>query len=169
MANSESRLESGVEAPPPVQPAANLPPSAGNGNSSKSLSVISRILPPHQDRLDTLFGEDNRSEEGGDQELHLFPREKGRQGTGNCVEGVEDYRKLDGKLLQILAHTLEKVVKTKQGSVQMCLECQQTNSRRACRNMTCPKEKNQTRFNSVALTGITRAGPSSRLVFFTPI
>ncbi len=31
--------------------------------------------------------------------------------------------------------------------------------------MTCPKEKNQTRFNSVALTGITRAGPSSRLVF----
>jgi hypothetical protein len=33
---------------------------------------------------------------------------------GNEVEGIEDYRKLDGKRLQILAHKLEEIVKKRE-------------------------------------------------------
>ncbi len=135
-------LESGVEAPPPVQPAATLPPSAGNGNSSKSLSDDQqKYFPRIKTALDTLFGEDIGAKKAEIKNYTSFPEKKDGKETGNIVEGVEDYRKLDGKLLQILAHTLEKVVKTKQGSVPMCLECQQPIVDGACRNMTCPEGK----------------------------
>lgn len=72
-------------------------------------SVVSEIQAKYRPRiktaLDTLFGDDTAAKKKECEALTEYRAE-----NGSMVAGVADYRKLDGKTLQILAHRLESTV-----------------------------------------------------------
>lgn len=126
-------LDSGIEAPTAATPATPLPASATL--TADQQKYFPRILAA----LKILHSDDNKAK------MATIERESTIPASGTYPErpGVKDYRKLDGKPLQILAHKLEALAK-KVGKVEdrplTCPECQQPlDETGTCRNMTCPE------------------------------
>jgi len=103
----------------------------GEGSHTPALSEDqAKYFPRVKAALDTLFGSDVAAKK---QEIAALTTFKGRD--GNMVEGKEDYRKMDGKQLQVLCHKLESAVKQAEKNTEMCSECRETGGNHA---PSCP-------------------------------
>lgn len=98
-------------------PAARQAPA--KGQSSTELSADQqKYFPRVKAALDTLYGDDVAKKKAKIKELTTFTGKDDK-----VVEGVEDYRKLTGKRLEILCHLLEKLVPEKDELPSICFEC----------------------------------------------
>lgn len=88
----------------PQAPAQQAPPQSQQG--SKLSPDQEKYFPRIKAALDTLHGTDVAAKKEIIKHLTTFEGEGGKE-----VAGVEDYRKLDGKRVQILAHKLEAIAK----------------------------------------------------------
>lgn len=97
-----------------------------------------KYFPRAKAALDTLFGDDVAAKKAKIKELTTFTGKDDK-----TVPGVEDYRKLDGKRLEILTHKIEKEAESRQASPlpEVCAECGEPRIDGACRNVSCPEGK----------------------------
>lgn len=129
-------LESGDTPPPPkIDP----PPAASAGKKPELTEAQTKYFPRVKDALDYLFKTDTQAKMAEITTLTTFKGD-----NGEMVEGVADYRKLDGKRLQILAHKLESTVKSAKknaeaGEVATCPECNGPLTDGYCYNQSCPE------------------------------
>ena len=131
-------LENGA-APPAT---ASVPVSGQSSTQSVPLTADQqKYFPRILAALKTLHGDDNEAKKATIERESTIPA----NGTYPERPGVKDYRKLDGKPLQILAHKLEALAKKTaklEDNPLTCLECQQPlDSTGTCRTLTCPEGK----------------------------
>lgn len=79
-----------------------------------------KYFPRIKTALDTLFGSDVAAKK---KEIAALTEFKGKD--DKMASGVEDYRKLDGKRLEILCKKLESTVEQAQKNATLCNECRQ--------------------------------------------
>jgi len=96
----------------------------------------------YQERVKTalkaIFGEDKNAALAKVEELTSFVP-KGKT-EAEKVKGIRDYTKLTGKRLEILAHSIEKLV-PKEVASAICNECRKPLVNGACHNTSCPEAK----------------------------
>jgi hypothetical protein len=124
-----------------IKPREQPPKSSPQGTSDHQSGVT---LTPDQEKyfprvkaaLDTLHGTDIVAKKSRIKDLTTFTGKDSK-----VVPGVEDYRKLDGKRLQILCQNLEKLAVPK-SETTLCNECRKpVDSTGTCRNLECPDGK----------------------------
>lgn len=92
----------------------NKRPLAQEGRPKTTISSDQeKYFPRIKAALDTLHGTDVAAKKLVCKNLTTFAGEDGKE-----VEGVEDYRKLDGKRIQVLCHKLEAIVKKGEGNAE---------------------------------------------------
>lgn len=119
--------------------------SAGEAKPTAAVTLSAeqeKYFPRIKAALDTIYGTSIELKKSKIKELTTFPEKKDGVETGKTIQGVEDYRKLDGKRLQILCHDLEKLT-PKQETADICNECRQPMINGACRNLNCPEGREE--------------------------
>lgn len=106
---------------------------------AKKLSETqSKYFPRIKAALDTLHGTDTEAKKATIKKESTIPA----KGDYPEKEGIEDYRQIDGKRLEILAHKIETLAEKKVDELPViCAECNEPITNGACRNMTCPEGK----------------------------
>jgi hypothetical protein len=121
-------------------------PAVTQPQSKKLTENQTTYFPRIKAALDTLHGTDMEAKKATLKTESFIPA----KGTYKETEGVEDYRSLDGKRLEILCTKLEKLaekVKPEEKVIEaevlpdVCAECMQPRIDGACRNMTCCEGK----------------------------
>jgi len=95
--------------------AAQAPPKpayAGKPEGATLTEAQTKYFPRVKAALDALYGDDTATKKAEIKLLTTFPEKKDGKETGKMIAGVEDYRVLDGKRLEILCHKLEQAVQS---------------------------------------------------------
>lgn len=114
--------------------------SQPQAKSAKMTETQAKYFPRIKAALDIIHGADMEAKKATIKEQSAIPA----KGDYPAKEGIEDYRTIDGKRLEILTHKIEQIaekIQDKEVLPEMCSECHQPFINGACRNMTCPEAK----------------------------
>ena len=124
----------------------NGKPEVKQPQSKKLTESQTTHFPRIKAALDTLHGDDTEAKKAILKAESFIPA----KGTYKETAGVEDYRTLDGKRLEILCTKLEKLAEAKSEKVVdadplpvLCSDCGQPYINGACRNNTCPEGREE--------------------------